>query len=54
MKQSLIKKISYIACCTMLAGAVGATAAYAVNENTSADAEEIQPETAEEEQAVMR
>ena len=52
MKQSLIKKISYIACCTMLAGAVGATAAYAVNENASADAEEILPETSEEEQAV--
>lgn len=34
MKQSLLKKVSYIACCTMLAGAVGATAAYAVNENT--------------------
>ncbi|MBR5088562.1 MAG: hypothetical protein IK093_03960, partial [Ruminiclostridium sp.] len=39
MKQSLIKKISYIACCTMLAGAVGATAAYAVNENASDTAE---------------
>ncbi|MBO6232313.1 MAG: hypothetical protein J6O50_17300 [Ruminiclostridium sp.] len=34
MKQSLIRKISYIACATMLAGAVGATAAYAANENT--------------------
>ena len=33
MKQSLIKKISYIAACTMLTGAVGATAAYAVSEN---------------------
>lgn len=35
MKQSLLKKASYIAACTMLAGAVGATAAYAVNENTA-------------------
>ena len=39
MKQSLIKKISYIACSTMLAGAVGATAAYAINENSSETAE---------------
>ena len=35
MKQSLISKISYIACAAMLTGAVGATAAYAANENTS-------------------
>lgn len=50
MKQSLIKKISYIACCTMLAGAVGATAAYAVNESINEQKTEELPaveETAE-------
>ena len=49
MKQSLIKKISYIACSTMLAGAVGATAAYAINENTSETAKA--PDTTAEESA---
>ena len=48
MKQSLIKKISYIACCTLLAGAVGATAAYAVNESADDKTEETKPETAAE------
>ncbi|MBR5091616.1 MAG: hypothetical protein IK093_19515 [Ruminiclostridium sp.] len=43
MKQSLIKKISYIACCAMLTGAVGATAAYAVNENTGAQVQTEEP-----------
>ncbi len=43
MKQSLLKKISYIVCCTMAAGAVGATAAYAVNENTDNSAAEEKP-----------
>ncbi|MBQ9384163.1 MAG: hypothetical protein IJT87_07990 [Ruminiclostridium sp.] len=37
MKQSLIKKISYIACTTMLAGAVGATAVYAANEGNQTE-----------------
>ncbi|MCR4780060.1 MAG: hypothetical protein K5876_03085 [Ruminiclostridium sp.] len=32
MKQNIAKKLAYIAACTMLAGTVGATAAYAVNE----------------------
>lgn len=48
MKQSLIKKISYIACCTMLAGAVGATAVYAANENTASDTAEEAPAVSEE------
>lgn len=46
MKQSLIKKISYITVCTMLAGAVGATAAYAANENMGAEEAPAAEETA--------
>ena len=34
MKQNTAKKLAYIAACTILTGAVGATAAYAVNEDT--------------------
>jgi len=49
MKQSLIKKLSYITVCTMLAGAVGATAAYAVNENTGAGEAPKTEETVESE-----
>ncbi len=48
MKKSLIKKISYIAACTMLTGAVGATAAYAVNENTDDETGSPEPEKIEE------
>ncbi len=43
MKQSLLKKISYIAACTMLAGAVGATAVYAANEGNNDAAEQDTP-----------
>ena len=50
MKQSLLKKMSYIVCCTMLAGAVGATAAYAVNEG-AADAAGTEETPAAEEEA---
>ncbi len=48
MKNSLIKKISYIACCTMLAGSIGATAAYAVNEKTNDSEKSPEPEKIEE------
>ncbi len=51
MKQSLLKKMSYIVCCTMLAGAIGATAAYAVNEGTADTGETQEAPAAEEDTA---
>ena len=50
MKQNIAKKLAYIAACTMLAGAVGATAAYAVNEeHDTEEAEEAPAESRTEE-----
>lgn len=48
MKQNKAKRIAYIACCAMLAGAMGTTAAYAVNDGTGNTAEPAEEPAAEE------